>query len=118
MPATKKSAAAAAVPLIERVMRAVVVLPNGCWEFTGARTSVGYGLVGGRTDRTLAHVVTFTDRYGPLPEGYVVGHTCHDSAANAGRCPGGKACKHRRCVNPEHLVAMTYRENSRASGLV
>jgi hypothetical protein len=50
------------------------------------------------------------------PDGQV-GHLCHDRAAVLGECDGGRACPHRRCVNPEHLAVMTAGENLAASPL-
>lgn len=100
-------------------MRSVTRHPDGgCWEFTGGIQSAGYGIVGGRTVKALAHVLSYVEHIGPVPEGMVVGHTCHDAASHAGLCAGGRQCLHRRCVNPEHLVAMTYGENSRASAVM
>lgn len=51
-----------------------------------------------------------------LPDG-IVGHRCHDEAAQRGECAGGATCLHRRCVNREHLQIMTQSENLSASPL-
>ncbi len=62
----------------------------------------------------LVHRMTYADAYGPIPDGHVVGHVCHDIAVAAGTCIGGMGCPHRRCCNPAHLRAMTVADNNRA----
>lgn len=49
---------------------------DGCWVFTGARDSKGYGQIGvaGRTVR--AHRLAWELTHGPIPEGQDVLHTC------------------------------------------
>ncbi|MDF2711835.1 MAG: hypothetical protein K0R62_7487 [Nonomuraea muscovyensis] len=99
-------------------MRSVERSPaGGCWTFTAGKTGAGYGLVGGKRDRRLAHVVSYEHHVGPIPEGLVVGHVCHDEASARGECAGGRTCPHRACVNPDHLAAMTYGQNSRGSSM-
>ncbi|WP_371930528.1 HNH endonuclease signature motif containing protein [Streptomyces poriferorum] len=44
---------------------------------------------------------------GPIPEGLVIDHTCHNRDAT---CAGG-ICIHHRCINPNHLEAVTQSEN-------
>jgi hypothetical protein len=48
---------------------------------------------------------------GPIPEGMTVDHECHNLAAQAGECSGGK-CLHRLCVRPDHLIPRTVVANS------
>lgn len=55
-----------------------------------------------------AHRAAFVEAYGAIPENYVVNHICHDEDLT---CAGGNTCKHRACVNPEHLEAVPSREN-------
>jgi hypothetical protein len=46
--------------------------------------------------------------FGPIPEGLEIDHTCHNVSTS---CGGGPTCKHRRCVNPAHLEAVTTKVN-------
>ncbi len=47
---------------------------------------------------------------GKIPNGYNIDHLCHNVDKT---CMGGNLCKHRRCVNPEHLEAVTAKVNVR-----
>ena len=66
-----------------------------CWEWTGSRTSHGYGSmsVGGRNRG--AHRIAYEIHYGPIPPGLVTDHLC----------------RVRHCVNPAHMEIVTNREN-------
>lgn len=68
---------------------------NGCWLWTGARSSNGYGAVsiGGRV--VGAHRAVYELLAGPIPAGLQLDHLC----------------RVRRCVNPAHLEPVTAREN-------
>lgn len=66
---------------------------SGCWLWTGALASTGYGLVGGKL---YAHRVSYELASGEDIEGKVVDHICHNV----------------RCVNPEHLRAVTQKQNT------
>lgn len=71
---------------------------TGCWNWTGCR-SQGYGQIreGGRGSRMLAaHRVSHEIFIGPIPDGLQVDHLCRNTL----------------CVNPEHLEAVTGRENT------
>lgn len=88
-------------------------VPGGCWLWSGATMSNGYGVIrvggpgGGRL--TLAHVWSYEHFVAPVPVGYEVDHTCHTRDAS---CAGGLGCPHHRCVNPAHLEPVTHRENA------
>lgn len=81
--------------------------PDACWPWNGALTK-GYGAfnVSGRTMK--AHAMSYELTKGPVPEGLVLDHTCHDPK----ECPGREECPHRRCCNPDHLAAVTPRRNN------
>ena len=72
---------------------------RGCLLWTGAKTSTnGYGQlwVDGRLQ--LAHRLAYERRYGSIPDGLVIDHIC----------------RVRSCVNPEHLRAVSDKENTLA----
>lgn len=74
--------------------------PNtGCWLWLGSLDGCGYGMVyiGGRgaTRTGRAHRVSYTLAYGPIPDGLTLDHLC----------------RVRSCINPDHLEAVTAREN-------
>jgi len=84
---------------------------DGCWEWRDARLDgEGYVQVAVDGRKINAHRIVYTVLVGPIPEGYVVDHTCHDPKV----CPGGREDPHRACVNPAHLVAVPEGHNTGA----
>jgi hypothetical protein len=89
MPPTTKP-----VGVPELLARTKVV--NDCWMWTSTLTN-GYGVigVGGRSKSGgrlwLAHRLMYELAVGPLPQGMVLHHTCHEPA----------------CLNPDHLEPMS-----------
>lgn len=78
--------------------------PNsGCWLWLGYVRYDGYGEISARksgaTHRSVnrAHVFSYIKHKGPVPKGLIVRHTCDV------RC----------CVNPDHLVVGTKKDNTR-----
>lgn len=81
------------------------VLTNGCWEFTGYVLPNGYGQLGRNIS---AHRTAWEVANGPVPAGLVVDHQCHNLDP---LCNLSNECSHRRCVNPDHLEAVTQTVN-------
>lgn len=69
-----------------------------CWLWTAAQNHHGYGTfyVDRPTKHRAAHRVAYADRYGPIPPGAQIDHTCYQ----------------RTCVRPEHLRLATPRLNA------
>lgn len=81
-----------------RMAAKVRVSAGGCWLWTGAIQTRGYGstgIGGGRTG--LAHRVAYVALVGPIPQGLTLDHLCEV----------------KRCVNPAHLEPVTAAENLR-----
>lgn len=75
---------------------------TGCWNWTRAIGSNGYGQIGVGGDRKqYAHVASYEQFVGPIPAGMQLDHLC----------------RNRRCINPKYLEPVTPRENTRR-GLV
>ncbi len=62
-----------------------------CWFWEGYIDPLGYG----RHRREYAHRVAYLYIHGVIPKGLEIHHICHN----------------RRCINPEHLKAVTHKEN-------
>lgn len=107
--------------VIDRIYARIEKAPSGCWIFTGSLNGVGYGRVGwSNPDKTKSwrqtHRALYEVTYGPIPEGMHLDHVCHDPAT----ChpEQSKDCPHRACCNPEHLRAVTARENLLRGGTI
>ncbi len=88
-------------PMIERFWDRIMPEPNsGCWLWSAGCNNLGYGHlpVGEGTGRVVyAHRFSYELHKGPIPKGFDIDHLC--------RVP--------LCVNPDHLEAVSHRENVR-----
>lgn len=81
--------------------------PEACWLWPLSQNGDGYGQLTENYVQHRAHKYFYEHLVGPLPEGVILDHLCHDPSL----CAGGKKCPHRRCCNPSHLKQSTHREN-------
>lgn len=70
---------------------------NNCLIWRGTKRSNGYGVTVFRGVQTTTHRVMYQLVHGCLPRGYEVDHICNV----------------RDCVNPDHLQAVTHKQNMR-----
>lgn len=68
---------------------------NSCWEWVGARTSLGYGHITVEGVRQYAHRVSYAIHTGAVNSDTHILHSCDNPS----------------CVNPNHLSAGTSRDN-------
>lgn len=87
-----------------------VLVDDGCWPWVGPVHPNGYGaayLAGG--GQTTAHRAVWQALRGPIPDGLVLDHRCHNDDES---CTLTTACPHRRCCNPTHLEPVSRGLNS------
>lgn len=91
----------------ERRFWTKVALPdeNGCMLWLARINEKGYGLFWLYWGLRRAHRVSYVLAYGPIPEGMEIDHV------------RAKGCRHRSCVAPEHLEAVTHVENCRRADM-
>jgi len=85
----------AGLSLEDRLWKRVSKSEDGCWNWTGHVSGGGYGRIRNGGKREQAHRVSFALAGNKIPEGLVVDHICNN----------------RRCVRPDHLQAITQRDN-------
>ena len=81
---------------------------SDCIYAEGKVQKNGYVYYGHNGISRGAHRIVWIQTYGEIPKGMVIDHICHNEDKD---CPGGWDCKHRACINIEHLRMITQREN-------
>lgn len=85
----------------DRLSRAYTIEPSGCWRWSKALTSSGYGHFSIRGIYYQAHLLIYVLEVEPLPTGLEPDHLC----------------RNRWCVNPSHIEFVTHAVNTqRGSG--
>lgn len=81
----------------EKLLRKIERRPDGCWIYLGATNDIGYPTWRPYTTSKTQYVhrCSYEIFHGPIPDGAEVDHICHV----------------RNCVNPDHLQALSHREN-------
>lgn len=74
---------------------AFAVKGDGCWAWTGDISNTGYGRLLFDNVRRGAHVVSYELHVGPIPNGMVIDHLCHNPV----------------CTRPDHLRVVTRGQN-------
>ena len=72
-----------------------------CWVWQGSKSKTGYGYfgTGGHGECMFAHRWSYQQFKGPIPKGLTIDHLCRNTS----------------CVNPDHLEAVSLRENQSRS---
>jgi hypothetical protein len=84
-------------PLSQRFEQRVDKASDGCWNWTGSRTSdrVYPRFCVAKTSYVLAHRWAYEQYVGPIPAGLTIDHLCRNTL----------------CVNPDHLEPVSNVEN-------
>lgn len=82
-----------------RVWGKIKVTPDGCWEWQGCQTPLGYGRVGWEGEAQYVHRVVYAALVGEIPKGLELHHKCENPP----------------CCNPKHLQPVTRQEHQKLS---
>lgn len=97
----ERSADAAQLARMDKLLRRHVIAPSGCWLWNGTKNQYGYGLIcvgawySGKRTTVSAHRFMWERHNGPAPDRSHIMHTCDT----------------RGCVNPGHLRLGSARDN-------
>ena len=81
--------------------------PDACWPWLAYKNPDGYGIFGLQGTQLIgAHRLVFLLTQGPIPQGKLIGHTCHIDLCRSLPPP----CSHHACCNPKHIQAMSRRD--------
>ena len=80
---------------LRRFFEAIHKSDSGCWLWTGSIKPDGYGQLTFGSKSVGAHRLSYMVFIGDIPESLTIDHLC----------------RIRNCVNPEHLEAVSMREN-------
>ena len=72
-----------------------VEFTTDCWEWKAGKDPKGYGLIFNKGRHYGAHRISYQIHKGEIPDGLQIDHLCRNPS----------------CVNPEHLEAVTQKEN-------
>ena len=81
--------------LLERFWDKVEVQPSGCWNWLAQKLPSGYGRFRNGDKKVVAHRFAYEVNKGSIPKGLTLDHLCRNTS----------------CVNPDHLEAVTLKEN-------
>lgn len=79
-----------------------------CWVWTAA-LGEGYAAFTVDNKHIGGHRFAYLLLVGEIADEMQLDHVCHTVSIDT--CPGDEKCRHRRCVNPEHLQVVTGTEN-------
>lgn len=83
--------------LLERLLEKVIVdSVTDCWNFTGGKNNIGYGMIRDGKGMRTTHRVSYEEHIGKIPPGMLVLHSCDNTL----------------CVSPHHLRLGTHKDNT------
>jgi len=83
--------------LLERLLEKIIVDDvTDCWNFTGGKNNIGYGMIRDGKGMRTTHRVSYEEHIGKIPPGMLVLHSCDNTL----------------CVSPHHLRLGTHKDNT------
>jgi hypothetical protein len=81
--------------ILYKILEKVAKTESECWLWLGPNNGNGYGTINVLGKQSYVHRLMFIYYKGEIPEGKEIDHLC----------------RNRGCCNPEHMEAVTHREN-------